>query len=206
MIVDVFGEDAAHEELIKALLKRMAADEEVHVRARVRTARGGHPRVFAEYQTYQEVMGVTTERDRAADLLVVAIDGNCSSFADARKRILSTTTAPYRTRVVPACPDPHIERWYLADLQAFREVVGRGPTTVNQKCVRSHYKGILNSAIREAGHPASDGLEFAADIAATMDFYRAGKSDPSLKAFLDDLRAALRQRADAGSRTSGRSA
>ena len=198
MIVDVFVEDAAHEELLKALVARMADAEGVAVRVRVRTARGGHPRAFTEFRTYQEVSGFAAAGDRTADLVVVGIDGNCSSFAEARKRILSATTAPFRTRVVPACPDPHVERWYLADLKAFRDVVGRGPTTVLQKCVRSHYKGILRSAIREAGHPASDGLEFAAEIAARMDLYQAGRSDASLKAFLDDLRAGLRRLSDAG--------
>ena len=193
MIVDVFAEDAAHEELLKALVARVAGAEGVPVRIRVRTARGGHPRAFAEFRTYQEVSGFAASGDRSADLVVVGIDGNCSSFAEGRKRILSAATAPFRTRVVPACPDPHVERWYLADLKAFRAVVGRGPTTVLQKCVRSHYKGVLRSAIREAGHPASDGLEFAAEIAARMDFYRAGRSDASLKAFLDDLRAGLRR-------------
>ena len=36
------------------------------------------------------------------------------------------------------------------------------------------------------------GIEFAQEIVAGMDLYRAGKNDRSLKAFLDDLRSKLR--------------
>lgn len=93
-----------------------------------------------------------------------------------------------------ACPDPHIERWYLADLRSFKAVVGRGPDEVEEKCARGHYKRILKSAVGRAGHPASDGVDFAAELVAEMNLYRAGRSDSSLKAFLDEFRAAIRRR------------
>ena len=192
MLIDLFVEDAAHEELLKGLVFRIAAEEDVVLQARVRSATGGHPRALSEFRLYQRVAAITSA-DHHADLVVVAIDGNCKSFAETRKRVLAEATPMFRDRVITACPDPHIERWYLADLQAFRTVVGHGPKTVPSKCARSHYKGVLESAIREAGHPASDGVDFGAGLAAGMDLYHAGKADPSLKAFLDDFRAALKQ-------------
>lgn len=44
------------------------------------------------------------------------------------------------------------------------------------------------------GRPSSaaGGIEFAAELAEAMDLYRAGRADASLRAFLDDLRAALK--------------
>jgi hypothetical protein len=35
------------------------------------------------------------------------------------------------------------------------------------------------------------GIEFAEDLVASMDLYRAGKNEKSLKHFVDDLRAGL---------------
>ena len=44
-------------------------------------------------------------------------------------------------------------------------------------------------------HPVTlGGVEFALELVEAMDLYRAGRNDPSLKAFLDDFRAILRRR------------
>ena len=190
--VDLFVEDSAHEELLRALVRRIAREEGIAVRPRVRSATGGHPRALSEFRLYQRSADLLESAGGPADLVVVAIDGNCSSFPEARKRILDAAGPAIRERVVAACPDPHVEKWYLADLQSFKEVIGRGPEAVEDKCERHHYKRILKTAIRQAGHPPSDGVDFAAELAAAMDFYRAGKDAPSLKAFFDDFRARLR--------------
>lgn len=92
-----------------------------------------------------------------------------------------------------ACPDPHVERWYLADPESFKEVVGHQPTIGKKKCVRDYYKNALANAVRKAGHPATlGGIEFAQELVERMDLYRAGKNERSLKAFVDDLRGRLR--------------
>jgi len=94
---------------------------------------------------------------------------------------------------VAACPDPHIERWYLLDPRLFARIVGPAPPLGRKKCERGHYKQLLRKAVRDAGHPATlGGIEFARDLATHMDLYRAGKTDRSFKAFLDDLRGRLR--------------
>lgn len=193
VIVDLFVEDTAHEEFLKPLIGRLAAEEGQSVGIRVRSALGGHPRALAEFRLYQRVTGLMATAETSADLIVVAIDANCSPFSTARQQIQGAVQAGFEARVITACPDPHIEKWYLADLQSFRAVVGRGPEAIEEKCARSHYKGLLQTAVRQAGHPASDGVDFAAPLATGMHLYRAAKADSSLKAFLDEFRAAIRR-------------
>ena len=157
-------------------------------------SRGGHGRAIAEFKLYQRVVVQSTLSNMSADLVVVAIDGNCSTFADARRRIQDATDQTLRDRLVIACPDPHIERWYVADPQSFETIVGHRPRVGSKKCVRDHYKQVLADAIQRAGHPVMlGGIEFASELVESMDLYRAGRKDSSLKAFLDDLRAKLRQ-------------
>ena len=128
-----------------------------------------------------------------ADLVVVGIDGNCSTFANARDEIQRATRPTFIHRLVVACPDPHVERWYLADPPSFNAVVGDQPKVGSRKCARDHYKQILADSIQRAGHPATlGGIEFAPELAAAMNLYRAGRNAVSLKAFLDELRAKLR--------------
>jgi len=181
ILVDLFVEDRAHEEFLKPLIGRLGEEGgvRVRVRVRVRSARGGHPRALQEFRFYQKTALSRPSSD--ADLVVVAIDANCSPYAEARNGILAAAESGFRKRLITACPDPHIERWYLADLGAFKSVVGRGPTVVEAKCERRHYKNLLRSAVREAGHPRLDGTDFAPELARAFDLYRAGKADASFK-------------------------
>ena len=194
LVVDLFVEDRAHEEFLKPLLMRIARDERVTVWARVRSARGGHARAIAEFKLYQRVVARGLLTSVSADLVVVAIDGNCSTFADARRHLYAAAEPMLRERLVAACPDPHVERWYLADPQSFESIVGSRPDIGTRKCVRDHYKQVLASTIAQGGHPATlGGVEFAPELVAAMDLYRAGRNDSSLKAFVDDFRAKLRR-------------
>lgn len=195
--VDLFVEDTAHEVFLRPLVARLAEEEGVPIRIQVRSALGGHPRAMEEFRLYQRTAPLMAFGGGVADLVVVAIDANCSSFAKARQSIRDSVQKEFAHRVIAACPDPHIERWYLADPDCFRKVVGRGPDAVPHKCARGYYKQIVNSAVRKAGHQAGDGEEFGGALAVEMDAYRAAKADPSLKAFLDDFRAALRHHARA---------
>jgi len=109
-----------------------------------------------------------------------------------RKEIERATIKSFFGKVVAACPDPHVERWFLADPDSFRTVVGYRPVIGRKKCTRGYYKDLLANAIRQGGHPAPlGGVEFAREIVEMMDLYRASTKDRALKAFLDDLRAAL---------------
>ena len=193
LLVDLFVEDRAHEELLKPLVIRIGQEEQVDVRVSVRIAWGGHARAIREFRLYQRAAEAGGLSGGPADLVVVGIDGNCSTFASARAEIRSATSPAFTDRLVVACPDPHIERWYLADPRSFNSVVGAQPKIGTRKCTRDHYKQILADSIQRAGHPATlGGIEFASELVAVMDLYRAGRNTASLKAFLDDLRAKLR--------------
>lgn len=190
MVVDLLVEDAAHERFLRPLIGRLAGESEVEVGVRVRAARGGHPRVLAELKLYQQSVarGVA---DRP-DLLVVAIDANCTPYGRARRSIEHGIRSGFRGITVIACPDPHVERWYPADPVSFAQVVGEEPRLGKRKCDRDRYKRILADAVAAAGHPVLlGGIEFADDLVAGMDLYRAGKNEKSLKHFIDDLRARL---------------
>jgi hypothetical protein len=191
--VDVIVEDRAHEAFLVPMLRRIAQEERVVVSTRARSARGGHGRAVVELTLYQRVVEKGAPGLVPPDLLIAGIDGNCSTFAQAKKAIVAATHAPFSDRLVVACPDPHVERWYLADPESFKEVVGLRPTIAKKKCVRDYYKHALSRLVSKAGHPAMlGGIEFAQELVERMDLYRAGKNERSLKAFVDDLRGRLR--------------
>lgn len=190
---DLFVEDRAHEEFLKPLLSRLAAQIGKAVTLRVRSARGGHGRVLQELALYQRSVTMAPQTCPMPDLLVVAIDANCKRFAKAMQEIQNALQPPFQARAVIACPDPHIERWYLADLDAFARVVGTRPKLSRRKCERGRYKVILSKAIMDAGHPPTlGGIEFAPEIVGAMDFFLAGKNEPSLRRFINDVLARLR--------------
>lgn len=192
--IDLFVEDRAHEQFLKPLISRIAKEEGVQVESRVRSARGGHPRAIGEFVVYQNLLETGGAGEEHPVLVIVAIDGNCMTSAKKRTEIQKATKASFAHRLVPACPDPHVERWYLADPDSFHDVVGRRPTVGRKKCERAYYKKILVESIRAAGHPVTlGGIEFAPDLVGAMDLYRAGKNDASLHDFVEALRDKLRQ-------------
>ena len=193
LTVDIFVEDRAHEAFLVPMLRRIAQEENVEVTPRVRSGRGGHGRAVTELKLYQDLVQKDAAGTTRPDLLIAGIDGNCSTFANAKKAIEGATHDPFSDRLVVACPDPHVERWYLADPESFKEVVGHWLTIAKKKCARDYYKDTLAKVVRKAGHPATlGGIEFAQEPVERMDLYRAGKNERSLKSFVDDLRARLR--------------
>jgi hypothetical protein len=197
VVVDLFVEDRGHEELLGPIIKRVAAEEALRCNVRVRSNRGGHARAIAEYRLYQRLFERGALPGPGADLIVVGIDGNCTTYPRKREEIRSATSATLLGRLVVACPDPHVERWYMADPDSFHDIVGARPVVGRRKCVRDHYKHLLAKTVREAGHtPTLGGIEFAREIVEVLDWYRAGRGDRSFKAFVDELRAALHARRD----------
>ncbi len=190
--IDLFAEDQAHELFLRFLIERVCAEQGIGCRVRVRSARGGHGRALEEVQIFQEALAKGLPGLAAPEILVVAIDANCEQFAKARKKVEATIRPQMLPQVAIACPDPHIERWYVADPAAVEQVVGRRPTVGKKKCAREHYKKILHTTMAKAGVPATlGGIELAPDIVARMSLFRAGKSDGSLRHLLDSLRAVL---------------
>lgn len=181
LVIDAFVEDRAHEDLLRPLLLRLASEASCEATVRMRIARGGHSRAIAELASYQRV--VQKGALPAPDLLVVAVDANCTRFAEARRLVAAQVSPQFKDRVIVACPDPHIERWYLADPDSFHQVVGVRPRLRKRKCERDVYKRALATAVVQARHPPTlGGIEFAAELVRAMDFYRAGKAEPSLRA------------------------
>lgn len=190
--VDLFVEDAGHENLLRPLVMRVAREQHRDPVVRVRSGRGGHGRAIQEFRAFQKMLvrGVGGPRP---DLIVVAIDANCLAFTAARRSIVDAIRPEFQSICVPACPDPHVERWYLADAQAFGTVVGRTPTVPRGKCERDIYKRALAQAVVDAGHPRGlGGIEFGPELAEAIDLRRAGCSDSSLGHFIEDLAGKLR--------------
>lgn len=191
--VDLFVEDKAHESFIRPLLERVAREKNLIVRCQVRSALGGRPRVFRELKLYNQHL-VKNIMD-TPDLLVVAVDSNCSSYAKIKKDIEGVINAIHRHMLICACPDPHIERWYMADPNSFYSIVGYRPELTSKKCVRDYYKQLLSRAIMGGNNPTIfSGIELASELANAMNLYQAGRTDASLKSFIDDLRNKLRTR------------
>ena len=190
--VALFVEDRAHEYFLIPLVERVAQEAGRTVTIRPYSVRGGHPRARDELTTFQKLLekGILGLSD--PDVFVVGIDANCAKWHQARRRITDALAVRLRDRTVVACPDPHIERWFMADPESFEATFGRRPKLGQRKCERDRYKRILARTIREAGYPTVlGGLEFAEEIVAAMDLYRAGKREKSLKHFVDAARTLL---------------
>ncbi len=178
-----------HEEWLCALVERLARETEKDVQLRVLSARGGHGRAVTEFEIYQRGI-IKGLGGQLPNLLIAAIDANCAQFVAAQNSVKKATQPLFADRTVQATPDPHIERWFLADLETFHSVVGVTPVVKQHKCERGYYKNVLARAVADAGHPAPlGGIEFAREIVEAMDYYRAGKADNSLKHFLDEITA-----------------
>ena len=191
-LVDLFVEDRAHEEFLKAMLSRIATENNRRITVRVRSARGGRPRVLEELSLYQKSVLKAPDSMSMPDLLFIAIDANCKRWNKARTEIQGKIQSPFTSRSIVACPDPHIERWYLADPDSFFQVVGVRPKVGRRKCERDRYKAVLSKAIVDAGHPPTlGGIEFAQELVGAMDLYRAGKAERSLKHFLTETAARI---------------
>ncbi len=196
--IGYFLEDIGQERLISALAERVASSLSIEASHHVHNATGGRGSVMSELRRY--LSDARHDRVPVHPVLVVAIDGNCSGYQGKKQQIddIRGRTA-YPGTVVYAIPDPHVECWYLADLEAFSQAVaGSRPKALSQtKCKRDYYKRTLLEAFLTAGfRPQLGGAEYARDIVARMDLTRAGRSDRALNHFLNDLRSALRQFSD----------
>lgn len=192
LMVDLFAEDRAHEAFLDALIRRLLSEESQKAMIKPRSALGGHGKMLTELEAYQKAVRGHQPGLDVPDILVVARDTNCERFARARQ----TVTDKIEQTVFPvfaiACPDPHIERWYLADPTSFQHVVGTDPRPGRRKCKRDLYKRKLADAVRKGGHPSTlEGIEFAPDLVKAMDLYRAGRNESSLQHFIDDFRQAI---------------
>lgn len=191
--VVLYCEDSGHEQFARALLGRLAGELGLHMDIRTASGRGGHGLAITEFRGWQRAIaragGIHFE---IPDLLVLMIDANCSGWAAARRDLQDAVDSQIFPHCAIACPDPHIERWCLADPQAIQAVLGVAGPVDPGKCERNLYKNLLRQTILGAGQPIlTTAMEYAPDLIAGMDFFRAGRNQPSLKHFVDEARSIL---------------
>jgi hypothetical protein len=126
------------------------------------------------------------------DLLVLMIDANCAGWSQARRELEEAIERAIFPRFAIGCPDPHVERWCLADPVAVQAVLGISAPADPGKCERHVFKRLLRQTILDAGQPIlTSEMEYAPDLVAAMDLYRAGKNQSSLRHFVEEVRDAL---------------
>ena len=191
--VALFVEDNAHQQVVGALLRRMAAESGLTIRLDWRNAVGGRGRVVQELKRY---LNDLTTQGGHPDLIVVVTDANCMGLQRRAREIdASAAVSP----VVLAIPDPHIERWLLLDGAAFKSVFGKGCDAPDKKCDRGRYKHQLFEAVRATGVvPQLGGVQYAEDIVQHMDIDAVARADASFHRFAEDLRRVFRQWGDRG--------
>jgi uncharacterized protein DUF4276 len=191
--IDLYCEDSGHEQFARALLGRVTGDLKLQAALQTVSGRGGHARARAEFRAWQRAASTRHGIVHAVpDLLVLLIDANCKGWTEAHREIEEWIDRELFPSFVVGCPDPHVERWCLADPEAVQAVLQVSAPADPGKCERHLYKQLLRQTIRDAGQPIlTNEMEYAADLVAAMDLYRAGKNQPSLKHFLDEIRSAL---------------
>jgi hypothetical protein len=119
--IDLFAEDRAHEEFLKAVIHRLAREENKRVRLRLRSARGGHGKALSELKFYQRTaLSGALMNSRVPDVFIVAIDANCRSFNIAHREIEENIQSNWRGRAVIACPIPTLSDGTLLTRQHLR--------------------------------------------------------------------------------------
>ena len=184
--VALFVEDFAHQQVIHAVLKKLAAENNLdfnEFNLQWRSAVRGFGRVKVEFERY--IQDLEAQVEISPDLIIVATDANCKGMQQRSKELWQENS---RAPIIQAIPDPHIERWLLLDGAAFKAVFGKGCDAPDLKCDRNRYKHLLTTAIREAGiNPSLGGIEFAGDIVKDMNFRRAAQSDVSFGKFVNNI-------------------
>jgi hypothetical protein len=195
--ITYFMEDAAHEAFMRSIVQRIAKQEGItRVSSDVRSARGGFKMIGVFKSFVREYSELLWSLDR---VLVVIRDCNCMTHNKRLKELkepLIGLGLGVEDRVVFGLPDPHIERWYIADQRAFNQVIGAhaAPPVPRVKCGKNAYKNILRQALETAGIKSrSGGSEYGGPIAAVVNTDDLQKADHSFKRFADDLRRAFKQ-------------
>ena len=190
--IDLYCEDRGHELFARALLERLAREAGIRLSLRTVSGRGGHGRALTEFSLWQRQVAAGSIDHEIPDLLVLLIDANCVGWNQARRSLEEAVSAKIFPRCAIGCPDPHIERWCFADSIAVQEVLGIPSPADPGKCERHLYKQLLRRTILDAGQPIlTSEMEYAPDLVAAMDLFRAGKSQPSLRHFADEIQSCL---------------
>jgi len=188
--IALFCEDSFHEKFIGALLKRFEEQYGIGADSRFLSSQGGLPRMAGEFKEF--LRDLARDQQQLPDSVIVVVDANCEGH-NGRKAVMDRALINYpqfQQIVSYAIPDPHIERWMLADPRAFQTVFGRGCTLPAVKCAKDEYKRLLRREIRESGIEAPlGGEEYAEEVVMAMDLGHVETREPSLGLFLKSLKA-----------------
>lgn len=191
--VDLYCEDIDQEALLVPLIERVAAEHSVQAIVHPRSTRGGKGKVREQVVAFLKILREHAAGASTPDLLVVAVDANSYGAATVRAEVASYVDMAVIPRLAIACPDPHIERWYLGDTALFARLFGVDanppPDTTSQDAYKAHLKKLLlESDVELLLGPH----ELGPDIAQELDLYSAGKADPGFKSFIDEVRGACK--------------
>ena len=188
--INLFVEDIAHEDFLKALIHRLADESNVEISIMPFSVRGVHGTVITELKQY--VRELQHNKENLPDLVIVGTDSNCNSLLERKKEVNEVIT-DIADIVINMIPEPHIERWLLLDSEAFKKVYGKGCQKPEQKCERDYYKNILLNEIYKATMTSPiDGFERAEELIYAMDLQRMKQSDRSFQRFLNPLQRQFR--------------
>jgi len=197
-VILYFVEDPAQESFITTLITRIAAGEGIPAQ---RVSLSGWAvqdgsKAIDEFEQF--VKGSGDDLWGCADIFVVGFDANRKGVSERRKQ-LRTITKPLdialQDPIAFAVPNPHIERWYLEDQQAFNCVFGPGsaPAMPSYKSDKAFYKQILHDAIARTGRDSLLGVSaYGEDVALAVNF-DVLSNDRGFKLFRKDLCRAFRR-------------
>jgi hypothetical protein len=194
--VGYFLEDIAHEKFITALVRHIA--EKMGVSSEtldfvIYNASGGKGKVMTELRRF--LRDVQRGRISSTPVLVVTIDGNCQGYTEKYNEITQLAAKyEHAGNLVCAIPDPHIERWYIADPAGLQKALDAStqPELPSYKCERARYKQAIRDVFANVGiRPLLGGVEYGDAVVNAMDLYTAQQADPALKHFVENLQAAL---------------
>jgi len=179
-------EDAAQEAFLRPLVERLSGEAGIPLSMRVRSSQGGYGKALSALRAY--VQAVKNAKENLVDGILVAVDANCHGYVERRNEI-DSAAGGHKHFVIHAIPDPHIERWLLLDSEAFKEILNKGCSAPDEKCMKDRYKHLLAKAVLEAGvQPLLGGVEYAEDLATKYHFQRIADQDPSFGQFLHEMR------------------
>ncbi|NQU05338.1 MAG: hypothetical protein HQ568_04530 [Calditrichaeota bacterium] len=203
-----FLEDRGHSEFITALTKKIISEvfDGVEV-AIIDDVRSANPiKSHESIETIRTTKNVGGYKNFLKDLrksdsfdfnaFVIVMDGNCNGVNKRVKELSKHVKSDDRfyDMVVYGVPDPHIEKWYVMDVNAFKSGVGldSAPVLPPEKCERNYYKKFLTTKISDGlgSVPSLGGAEYAEDIVNNIDsIHRFAQLDKGCNKFINDLRA-----------------
>ena len=185
--IDFIVEDSAQERFLQEVVKRYFSNKGCDVDMITISNHGGRGEVYRTLKQYEKQW--CSNEVSFPHKLVIGSDGNCQGYVYRRNEILSQISdLTLRSVIACACPDPHIEKWYMLDEEAFNKVVGVVPNLPANKCEKSLYKNLLKKRVEDSGSFSTlGGVEYAEELVLEADFYRMGKAENAFKLFLSDL-------------------